>query len=291
MENVQSCNSELDNHFKQLYLDLLKQSLTASLYEESGWQIMASASDPSQRSWRKPLHLIWQVVRDWVARLLYTRKVLLVEERPLDMGLREEGRDWPYFGYTMAGHRRLENVQQCVEDVLQRAVPGDLIETGVWRGGMTIFMRALLKAHSITDRTVWVADSFQGLPAPSVPQDQGDLSQASFLKISQERVQENFKKFDLLDEQVQFIPGWFSDTLPTAPPQQLAILRIDCDLYSSTMDVLTNLYDRVSPGGYVIVDDYYSWPECRQAVTEFLAERQLNVEIIQIDWTGAYWQV
>jgi len=167
-----------------------------------------------------------------------------VEERPLDMGLREEGRDWPYFGYTMAGHRRLENVQQCVEDVLQRAVPGDLIETGVWRGGMTIFMRALLKAHSITDRTVWVADSFQGLPAPSVPQDQGDLSQASFLKISQERVQENFKKFDLLDEQVQFIPGWFSDTLPTAPPQQLAILRIDCDLYSSTMDVLTNLYDR-----------------------------------------------
>jgi len=246
------------NGFDQHYLDLLKKCLTASLYDESAWHIMASSSDPSERTLKRPLHFGWQVLRDWVARLLYTKKLLLVQERPLDMALRNEGKDWPYFGYTMAGHRRLENVQHCVADVLQQGIPGDLIETGVWRGGTTIFMRALLRAYNVTDRTVWVADSFEGLPAPT---------------------------------QVQFIPGWFSDTLPTAPIQQLAILRIDCDLYSSTMDVLTTLYDRVSPGGYVIVDDYYSWPECQQAVTEFLDQRNINADIIPIDWTGAYWQM
>jgi len=267
------------NGFDQHYLDLLKKCLTASLYDESAWHIMASSSDPSERTLKRPLHFGWQVLRDWVARLLYTKKLLLVQERPLDMALRNEGKDWPYFGYTMAGHRRLENVQHCVADVLQQGIPGDLIETGVWRGGTTIFMRALLRAYNVTDRTVWVADSFEGLPAPTAAQDQRDLSQTDFLKVSVDQVKKNFEKFDLLDDQVQFIPGWFSDTLPTAPIQQLAILRIDCDLYSSTMDVLTTLYDRVSPGGYVIVDDYYSWPECQQAVTEFLDQRNINAEL------------
>jgi len=277
------------NGFDQHYLNLLKKCLTASLYEESAWHIMASSSDPSQRTLKHPLHFGWQVIRDWVARLLYTKKLLLIQERPLDMALRNEGKDWPYFGYTMAGHRRLENVQHCVTDVLQQGIPGDLIEAGVWRG--TIFMRALLQAYHVTDRTIWVADSFEGLPAPTATQDQRDLSQTDFLKVSLNQVRENFKKFDLLDEQVQFIPGWFNETLPTASIQQLAILRIDCDLYSSTRDVLTALYDRVSSGGYVIVDDYYSWPECRQAVTEFLEERNIEANIIPIDWTGAYWKV
>src|SRR6201999_2172359 len=65
---------------------------------------------------------------------------------------------------TMLGTRQLDHMQQCIADVIERGVAGDLIEAGVWRGGMTIFMRAALSAHQSRDRKVWVADSFAGLP-------------------------------------------------------------------------------------------------------------------------------
>ena len=81
-----------------------------------------------------------------------------------DVPVRVEGRDWPARAHTMIGLKRLANVRECVERVLADNVPGDLIETGVWRGGTTIFMRAILKVHGVTDRLVWVADSFAGLP-------------------------------------------------------------------------------------------------------------------------------
>ena len=104
------------------------------------------------------------------------------------------------------------------------------------------------------------------------------------------KVKANFERFNLLDDQVKFLPGYFCDTLPNAPIERLAILRLDGDLYSSTMDSLRNLYHRVSLGGYVIVDDYYSWDSCRQAVTDFLRENQIDAQIRAIA-DGAYWKV
>ena len=94
----------------------------------------------------------------------------------VDERARAEGRDWPARAHTMIGLKRLANLRMCVETILDDRVPGDLIETGVWRGGATIFMRAILKARNVTDRRVWVADSFAGLPAPDVahyPSDEG----------------------------------------------------------------------------------------------------------------------
>jgi O-methyltransferase len=112
-----------------------------------------------------------------------------------------------------------------------------------------------------------------------------------YLKVSLEAVKANFEKFGLLDDQVRFLKGWFCDTLPNAPIQRLAILRLDGDLYSSTMDALNSLYHRVSPGGYVIVDDYFSWPSCRQAVTDFLEKNHIDAEMKAVDGAGAYWKV
>jgi len=265
---------ENKTHAIDLYLDLMKKTLTASVYAESAWQIEKKG------------------VRQWLAKKsLNHESLLLVNTKGYDRTQRIEGRDWPLFGYTMAGHRRLDNVQMCVEDVLKNQVPGDFIETGVWRGGTTIFMRALLEAYGVTDRRVWVADSFEGLPAPENREDGPDLSHVETLKVSLENVKSNFSEFGLLDEQVEFLKGWFCDTLPGAPIDQLAILRLDGDMYSSTMDALKALFDKVSRGGYVIVDDYYSWDSCKAAVTDFLRERSLDPEIKEIDWTGAYWQV
>jgi hypothetical protein len=211
-----------------------------------------------------------------------------------DAARRDEGRDWPAQGHTMVGRKRLDNVQFCVEDALSRGVPGDFMETGVWRGGVVILMRAILKAHGITDRRVWAADSFEGLPPPNVekyPRDEGlNLHQEKELAVPLEEVLENFRRYGLLDDQVRFIKGWFRDTLRSAPVERLAVLRLDGDLYESTMDALTNLYPKVEPGGYVIVDDYNDIPACRQAVTDYRSACRITEEIVKVDWTGVYWK-
>jgi O-methyltransferase len=275
-----------------LYLDLLKNCLTASLYDESAWQVIDDGRSPRDKTLRRPLRFLKGLIRHWViSRWRRKSGLLLVSKRPLDVAKREEGRDWPYFGYTMIGHRRLENVRTCVEEILRNNVPGDFIETGVWRGGTTIFMRALLRVYGVTDRTVWVADSFEGMPRPTSSTDTADLSHLEQLKVPLEQVQANFAKFGLLDDQVRFLKGWFSDTLATAPIKQLAILRLDGDLYSSTMDALHALYHRVSPGGYVIVDDYNGWASCHRAVNDFRLEQGIRAQIQTIDWTGVYWKV
>jgi hypothetical protein len=214
--------------------------------------------------------------------------------RPFNPGVREEGRDWPAQGHTMVGRKRLDNVEFCVEDVLARGVPGDLVETGVWRGGVVILMRAILKAHGVTDRCVWAADSFEGLPPPNAQKYPHDaplhLNRFKELAISLERVQENFRRYGLLDDQVKFLQGWFRDTLPSAPVRRIAVLRLDGDLYESTMDALTSLYPKLEPGGYLIVDDYNDIPACRQAVTDYRSAHRVTEEIVKVDWTGVYWK-
>jgi O-methyltransferase len=140
---------------------------------------------------------------------------------------------------------------------------------------------------------VWVADSFEGLPVPSMPEDEGyDFSAAKvpILAIPLEEVQENFRRYDLLDSQVEFLQGWFCDTLPSAPIEQLALLRLDGDLYESTMDALNALYQKVSPGGFIIVDDYGDFEPCRRAITEFRETQGISDPIEIIDWAGAFWR-
>jgi O-methyltransferase len=160
-----------------------------------------------------------------------------------DRGERAEGRDWPPYAETMIGDRRLDNVVACVTELLADGIPGDLIETGAWRGGATILMRGILAAHGVTDRRVWVADSSKGSPHLTRPlsADEGvDLSGVDLLKVTAERVKANFERYGLLDDQVQFLEGWFRDTLPDAPIDSLALIRLDGDLYESTMDALVS---------------------------------------------------
>jgi O-methyltransferase len=270
-----------------LYLDLLKRCLTRTAFPESYRPLDLAArrvNEPRRR------HLY-----PWLQRWLGQRGVLLMERTPSPApGVREEGRDWPLEAETMIGLKRLDSLQACCEDVIQRGVPGDLIETGVWRGGGSIFMRAVLAAYGDTRRTVWVADSFQGLPRPDprYPADAADQWWTfAELAVPLETVQANFARYGLLDEQVRFLPGFFKDTLATAPiTTQLAILRLDGDMYESTMDALTALYPKLAPGGYCIVDDYFAIAACREAVEAYRAAQGIREPIVQIDWAGGFWQ-
>jgi hypothetical protein len=196
---------------------------------------------------------------------------------------------------------RFDNMQKCIGDTLRDNIPGDLIETGVWRGGAAIFMRAVLKAYSVTDRLVWAADSFEGLPEPDPDKfpleaqvQSGPVIQKAYknLAVGLDEVKRNFAAFGMLDDQVRFLKGWFKDTLPTAPIGALSLMRLDGDFYESTRDSLNSLYDRLSIGGFVILDDYGedSWTYCRRAVDEFRSERNIEDPLIAVDSRCSYWR-
>lgn len=202
---------------------------------------------------------------------------------------------------SMLPRHRLDHLQQCIETVLRERVPGDLLEAGVWRGGATILMRAVLAAHDDPHRQVWVADSFEGLPPPDEalrPREAqafvGPVMRDAMgrMAVSIDDVRANFRRFGMLDERVRFLPGWFKDTLPGAPIGTLAVLRVDCDFHDSTLQVLEALYDRLSPGGFLIVDDYGedAWTHCREAVDGFRSSRGIREPLVHVDPMCAFWR-
>lgn len=242
-----------------------------------------------------PKSIYLDLLKRCVTNLIYQdHAVLGGQAKPFVLQERAEGRDWPAVAHTMIGIKRLDALHYCVGDVLDRGVPGDFIEAGVWRGGAAIFMRGVLKVRGITDRVVWAADSFEGVPPPNpqkYPQDANyKFHEYAELAVSLEEVQSNFRRYALLDEQVRFLKGWFRDSLPGAPIGRLAVLRIDGDLYESTMDALTWLYPRLEPGGYAIIDDFGDVRGCQQAVLDYRAANRITEDIITVDWSGAFWR-
>ncbi|MFD6431499.1 alpha/beta fold hydrolase [Streptomyces venezuelae] len=240
------------------YLDLMKKVLTNVVYEDA------------------PLPSEWS------------------PDAAYDPISRSTGLDWPSKAHTMVGMRRLDNVQFCVEQVLREAVPGDFIETGVWRGGTSIFLRAALQAWGVTDRTVWAADSFRGMPDVTDGAHPGDAALGTHrfndvMGVPLDTVRRNFRTYGLLDDQVRFLEGWFKDTLPSAPVRELALIRLDGDLYESTEVALESLYPKLSVGGFVIVDDYII-DVCREAVHDFRGRHGITDAIHDIDGVGAYWR-
>jgi O-methyltransferase len=194
----------------------------------------------------------------------------------------------------MVGLKRLDNLETCIRSVLTDQVPGDLIETGVWRGGSAIFMRAALEALGDESRTVWAADSFEGLPPPSegeFPADAGDDHHTfGELAVSLETVRRNFARYGLLDDRVRFLKGYFKDTLPDAPLEKIAVLRLDGDMYESTIQALEPLYPKLSPGGYCIVDDYHAVPACKRAIEDYRTAEGITEPIEEIDGSAVFWR-
>lgn len=262
---------DLENPGARLYVELLKKCVSNAVYDDDRDLSQGQfAVDPE------------------------SGKVVNVASLPADADDKFVGCCWPSRAHTMIGIPRLNNLQYCVEEVLRTGIPGDLIETGVWRGGAAIFMRGILKAYGVTDRKVWVADSFQGLPPPNLDrfpkESTTEFHTFADLAVSLEEVQRNFERYDLLDDQVRFLKGWFKDTLPVAPIDKLAVMRLDGDMYESTMDGLVNLYPKLSPGGFVIVDDYNGVIACNDAVHDFRKENGITSELFPIASYGAFWK-
>jgi O-methyltransferase len=267
---------------RKRYLEAIKKTLSFDYWEEPG----VSLEEFRGCSWPK------EIAKQVLTALLKPLKLRPVQLA--DRASRDHGELWPMYAFTMIGNKRLDNLQFCVETVLQENIPGDLIETGVWRGGACILMKAVLTAYGDSTRILYVADSFEGLPEADLKnfpkEDRADHHQKSFLAVSQEVVTENFSKFDLLDNRVIFLKGWFKDSLPKAPLNQLSVLRLDGDIYQSTWEALTNLYPKLSSGGFCIIDDY-SLTSCKQAVHDYREREDIRSPLIPIDRTAVYWRV
>lgn len=273
----------------ELYLELMRSCLTRTAFQDQ--EMSALRLD----GWRRP---IWKALK----RILGDPDLALVKPRPATPEARHariEGRGaYSRYAETIISHDRLRNVQDCITTVLADGVEGDLLEAGVQRGGCTIFMRAVLAAYGVHDRRVWLADTFTGLPVPDAdtyPADAGfsHLTGKNPKVIGLEGVKANFSRYGLLDDNVRFIVGLFKDSLPEAPLEQLAVIRLDADLYSSTMEAITHLYPKLSIGGYLIVDDYNSpkWSEaCGQAIRDYRAEHDISETMHEVDWNAVYWR-
>lgn len=269
---------------QELYCDLLKRTLTRALLAKARERHTWSARVPVKRQ-------AIQLLQNLLGRvdLEIVRQIHSTQEDYLESG--DSAANRAEDAESMVGIRQFDSMQTCIGNVLRDQVPGDLLEAGVWRGGMAIFMRGVLKASGDRSRRVWVADSFKGLPRLDRGQDksvwwwrQGDMA------VSESIVKGNFARFGLLDDQVRFLKGYFSDTLPTAPIDRLAILRIDADLYTSTRDVLINLYPKLSSGGYCVVDDFQNLPDCRRSVEEYRSANRIAEEIVPIDSRAVCWR-
>jgi len=274
----------MKNNSTKLYLDLMKKTLSFMLWTEPHEPIMMLNS--------KRL-LIKRILVSFISQILDKVQLQLVYKRNYSNIQRVEGKIRPIYADTMIGLKRLDNLQNCIEKVIQEEIEGDFIETGAWRGGACIFMRAILAAYGIDDRKIFVADSFVGLPKPDTnlyPPDLDDKHYTNtYLSVSKRDVQNNFIKYGLLDKQVVFLEGWFKDTLPKAPIDKLSILRLDGDMYSSTIEALEHLYPKLSNGGFCIIDDY-ALSGCNSAVNDFRLKYNIKPEIKKIDWTGIYWK-
>ncbi|WP_229052214.1 TylF/MycF/NovP-related O-methyltransferase [Aeromicrobium sp. Leaf350] len=269
------------------YLDLVKRSLTGALAEDND-SILGGVRTDGSPSFKKR-------AASAVGKFAQRYNVEIAVKKPYDPQARQNGRDWPSRAESMIGLKRMDNLQECIAQIIADDVPGDLIETGVWRGGACIFMKANLDAWGDTTRTVWLADSFEGLPAPDVsafPADQGDeLYKRGGLAVGPEIVKHNFERYGLLDDRVKFLVGWFKDTLPTAPVEQLSLVRLDGDMYESTWQAIENLYPKLSSGGFLVIDDFGSFvDQAQQAVHDYRAQHGITDEIIDIDGHGAYWR-
>lgn len=271
-----SCNAV------KLYIDLLKRSL-----------VRATTASPRERHTLVPTKLTLRAFMGVARKAMAKRGLELVRvcsvEPEAFLEPTHESRNRVEAADTMVGLKQLDNVEACVLGALSAGIPGDLLEAGVWRGGVSILMRGILRAYGDESRSVWVVDSFAGLPEIDRARETEEWS-AGDMTATLEVVKANFARYGLLDDRVQFLKGFFADTLPMAPIGKLAVLRIDADLYSSTKDALTHLYPKLSIGGFILLDDYQNLADCRRAVDEYRSDNRITETIVPIDKNAVYWK-
>jgi O-methyltransferase len=200
--------------------------------------------------------------------------------------------------YTMTTPPRVYALVRAVEYVVARGVPGAIVECGVWRGGSMMAAALTLLRLGLTDRALYLYDTFSGMPPPSeVDTTRSGVRAADLLAQEDEDshiwaiaslpdVRATVLSVGYPEQQIHFVEGLVEETLPATAPEEIALLRLDTDWYSSTKHELEQLYPRLAPGGVLILDDYGHWQGARRAVDEYFAENQITLLLNRVDSTA-----
>lgn len=189
----------------------------------------------------------------------------------------------------MVGPARIENLTRLARLIEDEQIPGDVIECGVYRGG-TAALLARSATHSRLPRTVWLFDSFRGMPPATAPDGPGAAGWVGKLSSSPGKVQRLLRRVGADLSRVRIVPGLFEDTFPSVHIPQVALLNIDADWYESVKLCLETFYDAVVPRGFISLDDYGAWPGCRLAVDEFFRRHSLSFPLHPVDETAHWFQ-
>ena len=204
--------------------------------------------------------------------------------------------------YTMTTPARCRHLWDASKQVLEKKTPGAFVECGVWKGGSSAIMALAMKGSG-QERPLHLFDSFEGLPEPTKEDGEsaaiysGGRNQGKLLTVNQcraglEEVRDLILREIQIDEQlVHFHVGWFQDTVPVGAKElgPIALLRLDGDWYDSTKICLEHLYPLLSPGGFIIMDDYFAWDGCKKATDEYRNKNSIKQAIHRIDVDAAYW--
>jgi hypothetical protein len=186
--------------------------------------------------------------------------------------------------FTMLSHGRLRGLYRAVRHVVAEGIPGDVVECGTCEGGSALLMAMTLKRHG-AQRHVWAFDTFEGMPAPGEKDPASAQQYTGTLSQDIEHVRAIFHRWDIR-EGFSLVKGLFENTVPIAEVKTIAVLHLDGDWYSSVKVCLDHLYDKVSPGGIVQIDDYGHWAGARRAVHEFFDERGIHPDLKFVDSGG-----
>jgi hypothetical protein len=203
--------------------------------------------------------------------------------------------------YTLTGPERVAALVEAVRYVVRTGIPGDFVECGVWRGGSVLAMLRTLLELGVTDRDVWLYDTFTHMPRGGPHDvdmfgvsaaeyharlDAGESVDPAYDYLPLDEVRGLLADTGYPQERLHFVPGLVEETLPDVIPPTVALLRLDTDYYASTLHELQHLYPRISPGGILLIDDYGHWRGSKQAVDEYLEEHGLPLLLQRIDYSG-----
>lgn len=188
--------------------------------------------------------------------------------------------------YTMSSRLKLRSLKSLAELLNQNQVPGDFVECGTFKGGSA----AVISTALTSERKIWLFDSFEGLPDVKEEVDGADSKDwVGKCRAAEEDVLEALKTVGVSPEQYLIRKGWFQDTFKQTLPEQVALLHCDADWYDSVLLTLETFYDRIPPGGVVVLDDFGWWEGCREAFYDFCGKRNEKPLLERVDCDQAYW--
>jgi hypothetical protein len=197
--------------------------------------------------------------------------------------------------YSLANEPEIDFIHSAIKDIYESNIPGDIVEAGVWRGGMGIWMNYLVHEYSPYPRKIWLFDSYDGFPEPKHPKDRYVHPVTKILygsNASVDQVKNNFEMFGLLTQNLCFVKGEFEKSVSYVDIDEISILHLDCDYYDPTLLLLEKYYHRISKNGYVIVNRYYyEYVNIKTAIDEFRNKYQIQSPIQKIGSIYAYWRV